>query len=121
MAVAQHAGGAHPDVGGNARQIAAPQRQLHQPRLAIAIDGKAGAIGAALGHHFQHLRQKLAEPGFQRAILQEQADNSAHLWLLLKTGDLEASLIPHRQPCQPVGNLFSCWEGIRQPSRADRR
>jgi len=56
---------------------------LGQPVARSAIDGDARAVGAAIGHGYQHVGQHLAELGFKGFVFQKQPDDAAHLALLI--------------------------------------
>ena len=51
---------------------------LGQPVPGVAIDGDTGAVGAAIRHGHEHIRQHGAQFGFKRFVFQEQSDNAAH-------------------------------------------
>ena len=63
-------------VSGNRIDVVAAvrtQRQLDMGVVACGIDGKAGAVRSAVGHHAEHLRQHRAELRLERFGLQETA------------------------------------------------
>ena len=51
-----------------------------------AVDRDAGAVGAAVGHGDEHVRQERTELRFQRFVLEKKPDDAAHF------------LIPFRMP-----------------------
>src|SRR4051812_31599623 len=46
-----------------------------------AIDGDAGAVGAAIAERYQHLRQHRAELRLKRLVFQKKSDDSTHVSL----------------------------------------
>ena len=54
------------------------QRELALAAPSLAIDGKARAVGSAVGQRGEHGLRQAAELGLERRVFQEQADNAAH-------------------------------------------
>ncbi|EGD59433.1 hypothetical protein Y88_1465 [Novosphingobium nitrogenifigens DSM 19370] len=50
------------------------------PRIPSPIHRKTRTIRASARHHHQHVCQELAQLGFERRILQEQPDDSTHVF-----------------------------------------
>ena len=70
------------DIGaehiGEILEVIAADGEFYPAGPTGTVDREARAVGAATGHHFEHLTEHLAEPWFKGPVLQEQANNSAH-------------------------------------------